>query len=202
MATADARGAAIWVYGAQRWTPEERDAQLALFATFANRLYLSIEDGPRLLVDEPDRARYRGLFATLLRHRKMVGNPRYGPVGLLSLPAFVVFELFGPIVELLGYIVVPISYMVGLLNTRHMLAFLAAAFLLSMLLSVFAVFLDDITFRRHARARDLALLILVSVVENLGYRQLTVWWRVRSFWEYWRGVGAWGQMERRGLNSA
>lgn len=52
--TADARGAAIWVYGTQRWTPEERDAQLARFATFANRLYLSIEDGPRLLVDDPD----------------------------------------------------------------------------------------------------------------------------------------------------
>jgi carboxypeptidase family protein len=55
--TTDARGAAIWVYGAQRWTPEERDAQLARFATFANRLYLSIEDGPRLLVDNPDGVR-------------------------------------------------------------------------------------------------------------------------------------------------
>ena len=145
---------------------------------------------------------HRGLFDTLLRHRRMIGNPRYGPVGLLSLPAFVVFELLGPVVELLGYVVVPISYIVGMLNTRHMIAFLAAAFLLSMLLSVFAVFLDDITFRRHARARDLALLVLVSIVENIGYRQLTVWWRVRSFWEYWRGVSGWGQMERRGLNSA
>jgi cellulose synthase/poly-beta-1,6-N-acetylglucosamine synthase-like glycosyltransferase len=145
---------------------------------------------------------HRGLLDTLLRHRKMIGNPRYGPVGLLSLPAFTVFELLGPIVELLGYVVVPISYMVGMLNTRHMVAFLAAAFLLSMLLSIFAVLLDDITFRRHARTRDLALLILVSIVENLGYRQLTVWWRVCSFWEYWRGQSGWGQMERRGLSNA
>ncbi len=92
--------------------------------------------------------------------------------------------------------------MVGMLNTRHMLAFLAVAFLLSMMLSIFAVLLDDITFRRHARARDLALLILVSIVENIGYRQITVWWRVRSFWEYWRGQTGWGQMERRGLSNA
>jgi hypothetical protein len=55
---------------------------------------------------------------------------------------------------------------------------------------------------RDSETRDLALLILVSVIENLGYGQITVWWRVRSFWEYWRGVGGWGQMERRGLNSA
>jgi hypothetical protein len=53
----ESRGAAIWVYGAQRWTPEERDAELARLATFARRLSLSIEDGPRLLVDGPDGGR-------------------------------------------------------------------------------------------------------------------------------------------------
>jgi cellulose synthase/poly-beta-1,6-N-acetylglucosamine synthase-like glycosyltransferase len=145
---------------------------------------------------------HRGLLDTLLRHRPMIGRPRYGNVGLLSLPAFVAFELFGPVVELLGYLVVPIAYLVGILNTPYMVAFLALAFLLSILLSIFAVLLDDIAFRRHARVRDLALLILVSIVENLGYRQITVWWRVCAFWEYWRGDAAWGQMERRGLSRA
>jgi cellulose synthase/poly-beta-1,6-N-acetylglucosamine synthase-like glycosyltransferase len=145
---------------------------------------------------------HRGLLDTLLRHRPMIGRPRYGNVGLLSLPAFVAFELFGPVVELLGYLVVPIAYLVGILNMPYMVAFLALAFLLSILLSIFAVLLDDIAFRRHARVRDLALLILVSIVENLGYRQITVWWRVCAFWEYWRGDAAWGQMERRGLSRA
>ena len=36
--------AAIWVYGADRWTSEEQDAHLARFATIAQRLYLSVED--------------------------------------------------------------------------------------------------------------------------------------------------------------
>jgi hypothetical protein len=56
-APVDSREAAMWVYGAQRWTPEERDAQLAGFATIARRLYLSVEDGARLLVDGPDGVR-------------------------------------------------------------------------------------------------------------------------------------------------
>jgi cellulose synthase/poly-beta-1,6-N-acetylglucosamine synthase-like glycosyltransferase len=145
---------------------------------------------------------HRGLLDTLLRHRSMVGNPRYGAVGLLSLPAFVCFELLGPVVELLGYVVVPVAYLTGILNTEVMGAFFAVAFLLSMLLSGLAGLLDDIAFRRHARVRDLALLILVSIVENLGYRQITVWWRVCAFWEYWRGQTTWGQMERRGLSRA
>jgi Carboxypeptidase regulatory-like domain len=52
--------AAIWVYGANRWTPDEQEAQLARFATIAGRLYLSVEDGPRLLVDDPEGARRLG----------------------------------------------------------------------------------------------------------------------------------------------
>jgi hypothetical protein len=108
----------------------------------------------------------------------MVGNPRYGAVGLLSLPAFVVFELFGPVVELLGYVVVPIAYLVGMLNTRAFVPFLAVAFLFSVLLSILAVLLDDITFRRHRRARDLALLILVSIVMEPRVSSSHLWWRV------------------------
>jgi len=145
---------------------------------------------------------HRGLLDTLLRHRAMIGRPRYGPVGMLSMPAFVAFELFGPVVELLGYAVVPVAYAVGILNVRSLIAFFLLAFLLSMMLSVFAVLLDDLAFRRHARVRDLALLILVAVAENLGYRQITVWWRVCAFWEYFRGQKTWGQMERRGLSRA
>lgn len=51
---------AIWVYGANRWTPDQQEAQLARFAAMAGRLYLSVEDGPRLLVDDPDGARRLG----------------------------------------------------------------------------------------------------------------------------------------------
>jgi hypothetical protein len=85
-ASLDARDTAMWVYGAQRWTPEERDAQLARFATLARRLYLSVEDGARLLVDDPDGARLgvlldraaaRGLAveAMLLQDPSWVNDP-------------------------------------------------------------------------------------------------------------------------------
>lgn len=59
-ASATTPDAAIWVYGANRWTPDEQEAQLARFAAIAGRLYLSVEDGPRLLVDDPDGARRLG----------------------------------------------------------------------------------------------------------------------------------------------
>jgi cellulose synthase/poly-beta-1,6-N-acetylglucosamine synthase-like glycosyltransferase len=142
---------------------------------------------------------HRGLIDTLWRHRDMIGRPRYGTVGLLSMPTFVIFEMLGPLVELSGYAIVPLCYFLGILDTRFMVVFLAVAVLYGILLSVGAVLLEDMAFRRYPRVRDLALLVLVGVLENLGYRQATAWWRTRAFWDYWRGDVGWGRMERRGI---
>jgi hypothetical protein len=40
---------------------------------------------------------------------------------------------------------------------------------------------------------------LQSSPVNFGCRQLTVWWRIRAFWQYLRGDLSWGAMERRGV---
>jgi hypothetical protein len=49
---------------------------------------------------------------------------------------------------------------------------------------------------------DLGRLLIGAVLENFGFRQLTVWWRVRAFWEYLRGDLSWGAMERKGVGAA
>jgi len=45
---------------------------------------------------------HRGLLDTLLRHRKMFLNPRYGVVGLLAMPYYFLFEFLGAVVEWWG----------------------------------------------------------------------------------------------------
>jgi cellulose synthase/poly-beta-1,6-N-acetylglucosamine synthase-like glycosyltransferase len=145
---------------------------------------------------------HRGLIDTLWRHRAMLGRPRFGAIGLLAMPVFVVFEMLGPLVELSGYLIVPLCWGLGILDTRFMLIFLTVAVLYGILLSVSAVLLEDMAFRRYPRVRDLALLVLVGVAENLGYRQATAWWRTRAFWDYWRGDLGWGRMERQGIVGA
>ena len=44
----------------------------------------------------------RGLIDTLWRHRQMIGRPKYGTVGLISLPGFAVFEMLSPLIEFIG----------------------------------------------------------------------------------------------------
>jgi cellulose synthase/poly-beta-1,6-N-acetylglucosamine synthase-like glycosyltransferase len=144
----------------------------------------------------------RGLIDTIWRHRGMMGRLRYGMVGLVALPGFAVFEMLSPVIELSGYVLLPLLLLLGYLDLSYAAAFLVLSILYAMLVSILAVLLEDITFRRYPRGRDLAVLVGAAVLEHLGYRQLTVWWRVRAFWEYWRGDLSWGAMERRGVGAA
>jgi cellulose synthase/poly-beta-1,6-N-acetylglucosamine synthase-like glycosyltransferase len=141
----------------------------------------------------------RGLIDTLRRHRKMIGRPRYGVVGLLALPSYVLFELLGPIVEVTGYLVIPLCAWLGIVNAPFMALFFALAVLCGVLLSVSGVLLEDMAFHRYPRLRDLVLLCVVGVIESFGYRQLNAWWRIRATWDYSRGRTGWGEMERKGF---
>ena len=143
----------------------------------------------------------RGLIDTLVRHRAMIGRPGYGMVGMVALPGFVMFEMLSPLIELSGYLLLPVLWALGLLSPAVAGTFFLLAIVYMVLVSALAVLLEDVAFRRYPSVRDLGLLLLVAVLENFGYRQLTVWWRVRAFWEYLRGDLSWGAMERRGVGA-
>ncbi len=144
----------------------------------------------------------RGLIDTLWRHRVMLGRPRYGIIGLVSMPCFLLFEMLGPLVELTGYIMLPVCFFLGLIDPRFFAAFLGIVVLYSTLTGITAVLLEDVTFRRHPHLWHLFVLVLAGLMENLGYRQINTWWRTLAFFDYRRGNQTWGNMERRGVGKA
>lgn len=145
---------------------------------------------------------HRGLGETLWRHRRLAFNPRYGHLGMQAFPYFLVFEFLGPVLELLGPPAVVVWWSFGLLSLPFLLGFLAVAFLLGILLSIAALALEEFSFRRHRRNREVARLLFFSVVENLGYRQLVAFWRFLAFIDLARRRRGWGEMQRKGFQSA
>jgi cellulose synthase/poly-beta-1,6-N-acetylglucosamine synthase-like glycosyltransferase len=143
---------------------------------------------------------HRGLVDSLQRHRKMFLNPRYGTIGMIAFPYFVFFEMLGPVVELSGYIIVPLSYAFGILNLQFFFLFLSLAILLGVVLSTGSVVLEEISFRRYPHARDILKLVAVGILENFGYRQIHTWWRFTGMVDYFRKKTAWGKMERKGFS--
>jgi len=137
----------------------------------------------------------RGMMQSLAKHREMVFNRKYGPVGTLGMGYFFLFDIIGPIVELAGLVLVPFSFYVGEVTPQFFMAWLALSFTYGVFLSASSLLLEMMV-TRTARARDLALLVMSSVLENFGYRQLNNLWRLEGIWQFLTGKQGWGAMQR------
>ncbi len=144
----------------------------------------------------------RGLFEVLSRHRVMLFNPKYGRIGMFAFPYFYFLEMLGPAIEMPGYITFLIAVIWGSISYTYMAAFFVVAFIFGVALSLFSVALEELTFRRYPRTRDLFQLFFLAIIENFGYRQLTIYWRIHGFISALRKVEGWGKMERKGFATA
>ncbi|HEX3980709.1 MAG TPA: glycosyltransferase family 2 protein, partial [Acidimicrobiales bacterium] len=144
----------------------------------------------------------RGFSDVMWRHRQLLLNPRYGVLGLVVYPAFILFEWMAPIVEAIGVVVVVAGVILGQLSPLFAVLFFSLACGLGTLLSMLALMLEELSFRRYGRARDRALLTVWAVLENFGFRQLTVVWRLRGIMSFIRGKKSWGKVTRKGFSSA
>ena len=129
-------------------------------------------------------------------------NPRYGVIGMISFPFFVFFEFLGPLIELGGLIMISISYLIGYLDAGFMLLFIGVSMLFGSLISVGTLILEELTFGLYPGWKNLFKIVCYALFENLGYRQLTLSWRLRGVWGALRGDRRWGKMVRKGFGSS
>ena len=145
----------------------------------------------------------RGLMETLWAHRVLFFHPRAGAVGWLAMPVMFVFEGLGPIVEAAGYLIMTVLVLSGLISWPAFGAFLLLAVGMGILLSASALLLEELAFRTYQRPRQLLQLLGAIVVENIGYRQINVWWRLVGLAQWiTRRRQRWGEMARRGANGS
>ena len=120
---------------------------------------------------------------------------------MVALPYYWLFELAAPLLELYGILTLPVALLLGVVNVPFAVLFLALAYGYAILVTLAAMAMEEWAFHRHERWRDLGTTLLSSVLENIGYRQLTVWWRLEGWWASLRGrKQVWGVMTRTGFN--
>ncbi len=142
---------------------------------------------------------HRGLAQTLWTYRSSWGNPRDGRLGTVVYPYFVVVELLAPVVELVGVVGVTLGLLLGAVDVPFAIAFFVFAYGYGVLLSLVAVLLDAVSSNPPPSRRDLLWLTLWAVLEPLGYRQLTLLWRIKGLVRALRGRTDWGVMTRTGF---
>jgi cellulose synthase/poly-beta-1,6-N-acetylglucosamine synthase-like glycosyltransferase len=140
-----------------------------------------------------------GLVQTVNKHAGMFFNPRYGSVGLIGMPFHAVMEGVGSVIEALGTIMIPLAYAVGLLPLSTFLLFLILAVGYGTLLSLGSVMLEEMTLRRYPKMRQVLVLMMYAVIENLGYRQMITLFRAQGVLRYLLGQRKWEVVEHTGV---
>jgi hypothetical protein len=118
------------------------------------------------------------------------------------MPFFTFGETLAPVVEVIGYVTTGVGLAFHVVDVSFALLFLFVAWGYGMLLSLWAIVLEEVSFRRYRRVGDLALLLIDAMLETFGYRQRTVWWRLKAFWSVLRQRHEWGEMTRKGFGTS
>lgn len=141
----------------------------------------------------------RGLLEVLSANAHMFLNPRFGTVGLLAYPFLFLFEGWGILIELVGYLFFLILMERGQVDSDVAIAFFFVAVVCGWALSLSGIVLGEMTPRRYPKLRQVFAMTAFALIENLGYRQFTSFLRLLGNIDYLAGARGWGKMERRGL---
>ena len=142
-----------------------------------------------------------GLCQTLWKHCGMLFRRKYGIVGMLSFPFHSYVEGLGAVVEFLGYGLVPVFLYLGMIPSKLLFVFILLSFVYGGFLSVGAVLLEELTYRRYPRFRDLVTLLIFALFENLGYRQLVLYYRFQGVLKFLAGSRRWEKVAHVGATA-
>ncbi|MBW7466714.1 glycosyltransferase family 2 protein [Pontibacter aydingkolensis] len=141
----------------------------------------------------------RGTAETLLLHRKMILNKRYGILGLVSLPMWVLFEWLAPLIEFLGLLFFIILAILGYANWLYFFSFLGLVYSFAIMVSVFAILFEERSYQQYKRPGHMLKLVLTALLEPFLYHPVTVWAAVKGNYDLITGKKSWGEMTRAGF---
>lgn len=144
---------------------------------------------------------HRVLLESFWTHREMLLNPAYGTVGILGMPYYLFFEIIGPFIEILSYFVILGAFGLGFLEAETLVLFLLLSVGYTTFLNTMAILIEEMHYHTYSLG-EVARLWLVGLLDNLGYRQLTMLIRVVATFDWLSRTRAWGTISRKGYSRA
>lgn len=139
----------------------------------------------------------RVVIETFWRYKRMLLNPRYGAVGMLGMPYYLIYEILGPYVELSAYLLVAVAYFLNFLSLPEFLLFLVVSVGLSAYVSLLGLAIEQYNYNTF-RTSELPRLVLLALVEPIFYRQTIDLARSIAIVNVIRGRREWSSPERKG----
>jgi len=84
-------------------------------------------------------------------------------------------------------VLVALGCALGVVSAAFAMLFLAVVYGYATVVTLVTLTVEEMSFHKYSRWRDLLALVLASVLESLGLRQVSAWWRVEGLWAALRG---------------
>lgn len=135
------------------------------------------------------RARWHfGLLESAWTHLRVYCRPQYGIFGFIIYPFMIWGEALTPLIEGAGYLYILVAWYLDLLNIPFVVLFLFFSLGFTFFYSVICLFIEELSFRTYPSWRTMTLLIISCFFENVGYRQLNVYWKLRGFFRFLKKI--------------
>ena len=158
---------------------------------------VGVTEGPdriRSLIAQRERWQ-RVIMETLFHYRKMFLNPRYGTVGMIGVPFFVLSEVMAPVFEMLALLALVAGLALHAVDLGQFLLIVTAIAFANGLFATTAIALEDRTSRAYRKV-DLLRMIALGPLDLIAYRPLIAYARAKGAWRFLRGDKGWHKFER------
>lgn len=135
-----------------------------------------------------------GLIHSMSMHKEMVLTYNW----FLAKTYYILFELITPIVEFLGIGLLIFSIISNAIDYKLFFMYTFMVMMNGFVMSVFSLVLDSYFFENKQSLVQNSKLILISLLECFGYRQVVSVFRLLAFVGYSKNKDKWGEIKRVG----
>lgn len=141
-----------------------------------------------------------GNMQVIHRHKDLLFNPKYGTVGLLGMPYYLLYEYLGALVLLLGILFVPLNIYFELVTMEQVILLGIFAIMLGIIMSLGALIVSTNVSRRNLSFMDFLILIGYCVLENFIYRPFLLVLRLQAMFGYKKYLHVWDSITRQAFD--
>ncbi len=145
----------------------------------------------------------RGLIQLMWQQRRVILNPKYKRLGMISMLYTFLFEFMAPIIECSGFFMLWYLIFTNGVNWDTFFVTLFAIYIFSFMLSTFVVFYDYVLGCSYTSIRSYVKLLIAALLEPIFYHPIVVVCSLVGYFKFiTRQKAVWKSMDRTGVKHA
>jgi len=137
-----------------------------------------------------------GLLQSMLKHRRVLLNLKFGLVSFFSYLYYLAYELLAPAIELFGIVTILLAVYIDVLNLEYMIVFFIVYAIYGAIISLSAFSQQIYTQKFRTRRLDIIKTVFVCVIEFAFFRYVLLVVRLVGFIRYGKHKNKWGKIKR------